>query len=214
MPGMARRQRTAGQSSRWGPPDRHARDPQGRATAYGRLDTSAGTAWTADLWPVLPVGAGTARRRRAESRLAKHRDGSRAGAVLVPGDGVPLPGRAPLKQLGAREPSRTMDGVPTAPPARAPRPQERPGGAAGAPASGRNRGSRSGAKPRIQAATRRAGRRNGRPAGLTSFSGPAGSRGLSGAGCCSAEQDSSRWRPVIPSTTRKEAYRENSSTTS
>ena len=29
----------------------------------------------ADLWPVLPVGAGTARRRRAESRIATHRDG-------------------------------------------------------------------------------------------------------------------------------------------
>ena len=29
----------------------------------------------ADLWPVLPVGAGTARWRRAESRIATHRDG-------------------------------------------------------------------------------------------------------------------------------------------
>ena len=39
-------------------------------------------------------GAPTARRRRAESRIAAHRDGSRLGTVPIPGGGVPVSGRA------------------------------------------------------------------------------------------------------------------------
>ena len=60
MPGMARRQGTAGQSSRWGL-QTGTRDPQGRATAYGRLDRSAGTAWTADLRSAQPAKGGRSR---------------------------------------------------------------------------------------------------------------------------------------------------------
>ena len=58
----------------------------------------------ADLWPVLPVGAGTARRRRAESRIATHRDGSCLGAVPIPGGGVPVPGRASAQSALRRSP--------------------------------------------------------------------------------------------------------------
>ena len=49
-----------------------------------------------------PVG--TARRRRAESRIATHRDGSRLGAVPIPGGGVPVPGRASAQSALRRSP--------------------------------------------------------------------------------------------------------------
>ena len=43
--------------------DRH-RPPEAVETTYRQSRRIAGTAWIADLWPVLPVGVGTARRRR------------------------------------------------------------------------------------------------------------------------------------------------------
>ena len=49
-----------------------------------------------------PVG--TARRRRAESRIATHRDSSRPGAVPIPGGGVPAPGRASTQSALRRSP--------------------------------------------------------------------------------------------------------------
>ena len=57
-----------------------------------------------DLQPVLPLGAGTACRRRAESRIATHRDGSRLGAVPIPGGGVPVPGRTSAQSALRRSP--------------------------------------------------------------------------------------------------------------
>ena len=49
-------------------------------------------------------GAPTARRRRAESRIATHRDGSRLGTVPIPGGGVPVPGRASAPSALRRSP--------------------------------------------------------------------------------------------------------------
>ena len=53
---------------------------------------------------VSPGEVGTARRRRAESRIAKHRDGSRLGTVPIPGGGVPAPGRASAQSALRRSP--------------------------------------------------------------------------------------------------------------
>ena len=55
--------------------DRH-RPPEAVETTYRQSRRIAGTAWIADLRPVLPVGVGTARRRRAELRRTVCLDGA------------------------------------------------------------------------------------------------------------------------------------------
>ena len=65
--GRAARER---QSSDW-------HRPRSGATAYRHPSRSAGTAWNADLRAVLPVGPGTARRRRADDVNPTHPHGAR-----------------------------------------------------------------------------------------------------------------------------------------
>ena len=95
---------TSGQFSRWGPAQPAAGGRAGRTPTPRMAPLSA---WTpaaqvarrqgnADLWPVLPVGAGTARRRRADGKDPVPPDGSPLGVDPSSAGGAQARERRPL----------------------------------------------------------------------------------------------------------------------
>ena len=86
------------------PPGELGRPPVGTAARRAAKRTPLLTRMALQVRERRPP-VGTARRRRAESRIAKHRDGSRLGTVPIPGGGVPVPGRAPAQSALRRSPA-------------------------------------------------------------------------------------------------------------